>query len=204
MMLWFALLFAQHLATRLLVQCSFYVPAMVLCGKMVSVIYKKEKGNYDTSHWQSRILTFHNRFCNIDYVVLSSVKGERLPRIVFTFDIGCQYSKKFWERMKKFPLEMQINEETTIEFAIPSWHINAHGADCRANFGLSFREGVGRTCGEEVETAWAGTNPLGPSTREMGPGARHETLNGQWGGMNFRRILVFRKFDCLIVCARRH
>jgi Kyakuja-Dileera-Zisupton transposase len=136
----------------------------------------------------------HNRFCNVDYVVLSSVKGEHLSRIVLTFDIGCQYSKNFWERMKKFPLEMQINEDTKIEFAIPSWHINAHGADCRADFGLSFRDGVGRTCGEEVEIIWAGTNPLGPSTREMGPGARHETLNGQWGGLNFRRILSFRKF----------
>ena len=89
---------------------------------------------------------------------------------------------------------MWIDEETVVEFAIPSWHINAHGADCRADFGLSFRDGVGRTCGEEVEVAWAGTNPLGPSTREMGPGARHETLNGQWGGLNFRRILNFRKF----------
>jgi hypothetical protein len=63
--------------------------------------------------------------------------------------------------MKKFPLEMQISEDTVIEFAIPSWHINAHGADCHANFRLSFRDGVGRTCGEEVEVAWAGTNPLG-------------------------------------------
>ena len=88
---------------------------------------------------------------------------------------------------------MQIDKETKVEFVIPSWHINAHGADCRADFGLSFRDGVGHTCGEEVEIAWAGTNPLGPSTREMGPGARHETLNGQWGGMNFRRILNFRK-----------
>ncbi|KAF8231253.1 hypothetical protein L208DRAFT_1277980, partial [Tricholoma matsutake] len=53
--------------------------------------------------------------------------------------------------------------------------------------------GVGRTCGEEVESTWAGMNPLGPSTREMGPGAHHETLNNQWGGLNFRRILVFRQ-----------
>jgi hypothetical protein len=161
---------------------------------MVSVIYKKEKSNYNSSHWRYFILTNHYRFCNVDYVVLSSVKGEHLPRIVLTFDIGCQYSKNFWERMKKFPPEMQINEDTVIEFGIPSWHINAHGADCRTDFGLNFRDGVGRTCGEEVEGTWAGTNPLGPSTREMGPGARHETLNGQWGGLNFRRILMFRKF----------
>lgn len=54
-------------------------------------------------------------------------------------------------------------------------------------------KGVGRTCGEEVETSWAQTNALGTSTREMGPGARHETLNDQWGGFNFRKIVGFRK-----------
>jgi hypothetical protein len=27
----------------------------------------------------------------------------------------------------------------------------------------------------------------------MGPGACHETLNTHWGGLNFKRILVFRK-----------
>ena len=80
------------------------------------------------------------------------------------------------------------------EFAILSWHINAHGANYHANFGLSFQDGVGHTCGEEVESTWAGTNPLGPSTCEMGPGAHHETLNGQWGGLNFQRILTFHKF----------
>ena len=116
-----------------------------------------------------------------------------MVQIILTFDVNCQYSKKFWERMKDFPLEMQIDEETIVEFAIPSWHINAHGAGCRADFGLSFRDGVGCTCGEEVEVSWAGTNPLGLSTREMGPGACHETLNGQWGGLNFWRILNFRK-----------
>ena len=89
---------------------------------------------------------------------------------------------------------MQIDEETVVEFAIPSWHINAHGSNCCADFGLSFWDGVGQTCGEEVEVIWAGTNPLGPSTWEMGPGAYHETLNGQWGGLNFWRILTFCKF----------
>jgi len=110
------------------------------------------------------MLTFNHRFCNVDYTVLSSIKGVRLHRIILTFDVGCQYSKKFSDRMKEFPLEMQIDEETVVEFAIPSWHTNAHGADCHADFGLSFRDGVGRTFGEEVEVTWAGTNPLGPST----------------------------------------
>ena len=67
--------------------------------------------------------------------------------------------------MLKFPVEMHLGENTAIEFAVPSWHTNAHGADCRADFGLSFRDGVGRTCGEGVEITWAGTNSLGPGTR---------------------------------------
>ena len=47
-----------------------------------------------------------------------------------------------------------------------------------------------------MEVTWAGTNPLGPSTQEMGPGAHHETLNGQCG-LNFWRILTFHQFICL-------
>src|ERR1700678_1992978 len=115
------------------------------------------------------MLTSSNRFCNVDYVVLSSIKGVRLSRIVLTFDINCQYSKKFWKRIKEFPLEMQIDKETVVEFAIPSWHINAHGANCCADFGLSFRDGVGRTCGEGREATCGRTNPLGANTREIEP-----------------------------------
>ena len=99
------------------------------------------------------LLTFYYRFANIDYVVVLTVKRVRVVQIVLTFNVNCQYSKKFREQMKEFPLDMQIDENTIIEFAISSWHINAHRADCRADFGLSFHDGVGRTCGEEVEVA---------------------------------------------------
>ncbi|KAF8221307.1 hypothetical protein L208DRAFT_1533436 [Tricholoma matsutake] len=63
--------------------------------------------------------------------------------------------------MSKFSPELQLSKGTIIEFGVPSWHINAHGPDCQADFGLGFRDGVGRTCGEEVESTWARTNPLG-------------------------------------------
>ena len=69
-------------------------------------------------------LPFYYRFANIDYVVVSTVKGVRVVWIVLTFDVNCQYSKKFWEQMKEFPLDMQIDENMIIEFAIPSWHIS--------------------------------------------------------------------------------
>jgi hypothetical protein len=89
---------------------------------------------------------------------------------------------------------MQIPDATQVDVAIPGWHINAHGDSCRENFNLSYMEGVGRTVGEDIETTWAGTNPLAPSVREMGPAARHDTLNDHWNGWNFRKIVGFRAF----------
>ncbi|KIL54292.1 hypothetical protein M378DRAFT_92846, partial [Amanita muscaria Koide BX008] len=52
--------------------------------------------------------------------------------------------------------------------------------------------GTGKTCGEEVEISWSHTNPLASSVREMGPAARHDTLNDHWNGWNFRKIVGLR------------
>ncbi|KAM6490236.1 hypothetical protein JOM56_014213 [Amanita muscaria] len=133
------------------------------------------------------------RYCNMDYIILSSLAGVKLPRVVITYDIGCQWSKNFWRRVEEFPDDLKLDPATSVEVGIPSWHINGHGDNCRT-FCLNYMDGVGRTCGEEVETTWAQTNALGTSTREMGPGARHETLNDQWCGWNFRKIVGFRSF----------
>ena len=91
-------------------------------------------------------------------------------------------------------MEMRIPSTTQFDVAIPGWHINRHGATCQENFNLSYIEGTGRTVGEDIETTWAGTNSLAPSIREMGPAARHDTLNDHWNGWNFRKIVGFRTF----------
>ena len=52
--------------------------------------------------------------------------------------------------------------------------------------------------GEEVETTWSFTNALGPSVREMAPGARHDTLNDQWNGWNFQKIIGFCMYYSVI------
>lgn len=138
------------------------------------------------------------RYCNIDYVVLMAILGIAVLRIVFMYDIACQWFKNLPKRMLEFPAAMRLREGTKVEAGIPSWHINGHGANCRSNFALANKEGVGRTCGEEVETTWAQSNQLGTSTREMGPGARHATLNDHWGGSNICKIVGFR--ECFTLC----
>lgn len=129
----------------------------------------------------------------MDYIILSALSGTNLPRVVVSYDIGCQWWKNFRRRAEEFPDEMKLDPNMQIDVGIPSWHINGHGENCKSTFCFSFMPGVGRTCGEEVETSWAQTNSLSTSIREMGPGARHETLNDQWCGMNFRKITGFRE-----------
>ena len=132
------------------------------------------------------------RYCNVDFIIFAALIGVNLLRIILTYDIACQWSTNFRKRMEEFPEEMQITDTTQVDVAIPGWHINGHGKTCREKFNLSYMEGAGRTVGEDIETTWAGTNPLAPSVREMGPAARHDTLNDHWNGWNFRKIVGFR------------
>jgi hypothetical protein len=129
----------------------------------------------------------------MDYVVFSALRGMELSRVVISYDIGCQWSKNFKTRMEEYPESMQLPSDTTLEISIPNWHVNGHGSFCRNNYSLNYLSGVGRTCGEDVEPSWAHTNPLAPSTREMGPGARRETLNDHWTGRNFQKLVGLRK-----------
>jgi len=140
--------------------------------------------------------TFHS-YCNMDFIILSALVGIALHRVVITYDIACQWSKNLDKRMADFPEEMRI-KETTIETAIPSWHINGHGQTCRQNYNLLYMKGAAKTCGEEVEINWSHTNPLASSIREMGPAAHRDTLNDHWNGWNFRRTVALRMYHSLI------
>lgn len=47
--------------------------------------------------------------------------------------------------------------------------------------------GVGRTDGEEIERSWARHSGTASSTREMGPGSRHDTLEDHFGWSNWMK-----------------
>lgn len=115
-------------------------------------------------------------------------------QVLISYDIGCQWSKHFEARTSSYPEELKLPSKTMVDIGIPSWHANGHGSSCRNNYSLNNIPGVGRTCGEDIETVWAHTNMLAPSTREMGPAMRRETLNDHWNHWNFRKIVGFRTF----------
>lgn len=127
----------------------------------------------------------------MDYVLFSSLKGTGVDHIFLSYDIMCQWRKKLAERMKHFPKDIQISDGTSLSFGIPKFHLEGHGPACRIRFSFNFIVGSGRTCGESVETEWSVINIVGPSTQEMSPSARQETLNDHWHFWNWRKVTGF-------------
>ncbi|KAJ3817611.1 hypothetical protein F5880DRAFT_1492633, partial [Lentinula raphanica] len=142
------------------------------------------------------------RYCNMDYSFGSILKGID-PRItiVQSYNIVCQWSKNLYQRMKELPSQVAASLlERQIYFAIPKLHIHGHNLSCQLSFSLNWLWGVGRTDGEGVERNWAHMGPVATSTRDMGPGNRHEVLDDHFGHWNWRGIcrlgeLLLKRYD---------
>ncbi|KAJ7572790.1 hypothetical protein C8J56DRAFT_1067883 [Mycena floridula] len=70
---------------------------------------------------------------------------------------------------------------------------HGHKIFCQQEFSLNYMFGVGRTDGEGVEQPWVNIGPVAMSTREMGPGHRHDMLDDHWHNWNWRKIVALRK-----------
>lgn len=129
-------------------------------------------------------------YANMDYILMSALIGVTLLALLLSYDIICQWKIYLSKRAKvieeKTSLPTRI-EEYEIQFALPVWHAAAHEPSCQNQNLLSYAEGVGRTDGEGIERMWAILNPLGFSTKEMGSGARHDTLENKVDHINFEK-----------------
>jgi hypothetical protein len=109
---------------------------------------------------------------------------------VLTYDIACQYHKKFFERLEALPSPVHLStKKEHWKFAVPKFHINGHERVCQENFSLHLTPGVGMTDGEGVERHWANLGPLGTSTREMGPGHRRDTIDDHLDHWNWSKMI---------------
>ncbi|TDL16254.1 hypothetical protein BD410DRAFT_731572 [Rickenella mellea] len=130
------------------------------------------------------------KYANMDYIFWSAVKDDRPRRVVISYDIACQWMVNLWSRVPQLPPQLQ-SEAALIELIkkLPNFHRPAHKDECQTTMNLHYTKGVGTTDGEAIEREWAGTNPLANSTKEMGPGARHDTLDDHWGDMNWKKVI---------------
>ncbi|KAF8958754.1 hypothetical protein BDZ97DRAFT_1668023 [Flammula alnicola] len=131
------------------------------------------------------------RYVNMDYLFCSSVELEELVEVVISYDIACQWSINLWERLKIYPSWMRVNHDssTSYRFLVPKFHLPAHVLKCQTKYSFNFNPKVGRTDGEGVERGWAHINPIASSTREMGPGARRDTLDDHFGDWNWKKTV---------------
>ncbi|KAJ7923563.1 hypothetical protein B0H13DRAFT_1864713 [Mycena leptocephala] len=131
------------------------------------------------------------RYANMDYVLASTLRHHdpRLPKI-FSYDIVCQWWKKLMERLAELPeLVRCILILPMIAFVIPKLHIHAHTILCHILYSLNLVPGSGQTDGEGIERPWANIGGIASSTRIMGPGARHDTVDDHWGNWNWQKLV---------------
>lgn len=113
-------------------------------------------------------------------------------RVTVSYDIACKWSIHHLERFRENHSDLKL-DDFEFSYYIPKFHLPGHGASCQTNFSFNYGRGVGRTHGETVEQEWAHINLAALSTREMGPGARHLTLDDNWSGWNWKKILGMGK-----------
>ncbi|KAJ7876466.1 hypothetical protein B0H14DRAFT_2568181 [Mycena olivaceomarginata] len=123
------------------------------------------------------------RYSNLDFLLLSAL-------VTFTMWYICA----FWERMQKFPEHMQLKiSKDNVWWKVPNFHLPPHRPFCHSPFSFHYMFGAGRTHGEGVEQNWLFSNGAAASTKLMGPGARHATLEDIFGFHNYDRQLAMHR-----------
>ncbi|KAK7005562.1 CxC2 domain-containing protein [Favolaschia claudopus] len=130
------------------------------------------------------------RYLNMDYMFFMSLLGCMLGLLFVSYDIACQWSKKFWKRMEIFPPNAQFTpEEKRVVFLVPKFHLPAHIESCNISYSFNLTRFVGRTDGEAPERGWSDINRLASSTSVSGPGARRDTLEVHMQYWNWKKIV---------------
>ncbi|KAF7377339.1 hypothetical protein MSAN_00154900 [Mycena sanguinolenta] len=111
-------------------------------------------------------LQLGERYLNMDYMFFISIAGTDLNEVI-TID----------------------GEGKFMTFLIPKFHLPAHIELCNLKFSFHLTPDVGQTDGEAPERGWADANPLARSTKEMGPGARRDTLDDHFNDWNHKKII---------------
>lgn len=139
--------------------------------------------------------------CNMDYLFTSSIANVGLRLLTVSYDVACQWFTNFWRRVPLLPTPLRLTfPVSAIRALVPKFHLQSHEEDCHSAFSFNFCKGVGRADGEGVERNWDELNGQAPSTAEMLPGHRWETLDDCCGWLNWRKTMGLGSI--LLLCPR--
>ncbi|KAJ7668824.1 hypothetical protein B0H14DRAFT_3102493 [Mycena olivaceomarginata] len=68
-------------------------------------------------------------------------------------------------------------------------HIEGHDIDCGVLYSLNLIPGSGQTDREGIKRPWANIGGIASSTRIMGPGAHHDTIDDHWAYWNWQKLI---------------
>ncbi|KAJ7337604.1 hypothetical protein DFH08DRAFT_964574 [Mycena albidolilacea] len=131
------------------------------------------------------------QFANIDYIFTWFLQFHDPTLFMFvSYDIVCVGWIHLMEQLMELPpLVRCFLIMPMICFMIPKLHIKGHSTKCRARFSLNLVPGSGQTDGEGIEWLWLNIGGIAASTRIMGPGARHDTINDHWSHWNWQKLI---------------
>ncbi|KAJ7641081.1 hypothetical protein FB45DRAFT_1021857 [Roridomyces roridus] len=96
------------------------------------------------------------RYCNMEFLLLSAVLHFSLLCLVVSYDIACQFSIHFWDRMSKMPSALQLKiPRENLWWKVPNFHLPPHKKRCHGPYSFHWMPGAGMTHGETVEQNWA-------------------------------------------------
>lgn len=93
------------------------------------------------------------------------------------------------ERMRHMPECLHLPDNVAITWGILKCHCKGHKIGCQVDISMNVQKGTSRTCGEGIEQTWPKLNNATPSTKEMLPGSRHDTLDRQIGTHNWEKLV---------------
>ncbi|OSC96667.1 hypothetical protein PYCCODRAFT_1448403 [Trametes coccinea BRFM310] len=118
------------------------------------------------------------RYVNIDFLLHSSLSMTTVPLITISYDIACQYSINLQRRFSLYGYPTVADR--LIRWAVPMFHIAAYQDVCRAGYSLHYLPECGR--------GRALANLAASSTKEMGPGSRHDVLDDIFADQNWQKV----------------
>jgi hypothetical protein len=108
------------------------------------------------------------------------------PRAIAIYDVACQWSRNFKQRVKKSK-SLNVPPNLQVIPAVGKWHLGAHVPDCFPKFSLNFIQGIGQVDGEILETLWSITNKVAGTTRAMAKSHRSEVLDDNMYDSNWKK-----------------
>ncbi|KAI6040184.1 hypothetical protein EDC04DRAFT_2867759 [Pisolithus marmoratus] len=133
------------------------------------------------------------RYVNMDYLFTSALSSTTVDRLNISYDIACQWHRSLYQRTMSLPQAVQLDLSAKhVSFFVPKFHLPAHIMPCQWKYSFNWTCRVGCTNSEVPECGWAHINPVGSSTKVMGPGHRHDTIGDFFGDWNWKKTIMLR------------